>query len=359
MEGSHSGLVHRLGKAARSNPSRVRIPPPPQKLCYTDGMNKKKNIVAIVVLLVVAIAVWYALEHPASQPPTSSESSSTTEAQNANPIATVSYVCDGGKTIDAKFYQGSPKPPAGPGEPPTPGGSVEITLSDGRVMTLQQTLSADGARYSDGNPMVQGNETFVFWSKGNGALILENNQEKSYTGCILVAPDPGGLPQVYESGSQGFSVRYPAGYTVNPNFQYQELGPNNEINGVSFTIPSSTAAGTNLGQDSYISVEEIPNTEDCNAGLFLPPNSMTGVLGITTTTENGVTYSVASSTGAGAGNRYEETAYAIPGTNPCIAVHYFIHYGVIENYPAGAAKAFDRQSILDQFDAIRKTLTIQ
>ncbi len=322
--------------------------------------NKKKNIVAIIiVILVVVVAVGYALGHPANQPPAPTQSSSTSEAANVKPIATASYVCDGGKTIDAKFYQGSPKPPAGPNEPPIPGGSVEITLSDGRTMTLQQTLSADGARYSDGNPMIQGNETFVFWSKGNGALVLENNEQKSYTGCIIVSPDPGGLPQVYENGAEGFSIRYPAGYTVNPNFQYQELGPNNGINGVSFTIPSSTAAGTNLAQDSYISVEEIPNTKDCNAGLFLPPNSMTGVLGITTTTENGVTYSVASSTGAGAGNRYEETAYAIPGTNPCIAVHYFIHYGVIENYPEGAVKAFDRQSILDQFDAIRSTLTIQ
>jgi membrane-bound inhibitor of C-type lysozyme len=322
-------------------------------------MNKKKSIVAIVILLVVVIAVWYALEQPASQPSTSTQSSSTSEAQNTNPIATASYVCDGGKTIDAKFYQGQTKPPAGPNEPPIPGGSVKISLSDGRTMTLQQTLSADGSRYSNGNPMIQGNETFVFWSKGNGAFVLENGQQQTYSGCIAVVPDPGNLPGVYESGSNGFSIRYPAGYTVNPNFQYQELGPGKEISGVSFTIPTSTAAGTNLGRDSYVSVEEIPQTQECTADLFLPPNSMSGVLGVTTTTDNGVTYSVASSTGAGAGNRYVEVAYAIPGTNPCIAVHYFIHYGVIENYPQGAVRAFDEPALLDQFNAIRRTLTLQ
>ncbi len=322
-------------------------------------MSTKKNIAAVIVLVLVAIGVGYALAHPHNQPSSSTQSSSTTEMSVGQPIATASYVCDGGKTIDAKFYQGQTKPPAGPNEPPTPGGSAEISLSDGRTMTLQQTLSADGARYSNGNPMIQGNETFVFWSKGNGAFVLENGQQQTYSGCIAVVPDPGNLPQVYESGSNGFSIRYPAGYTVNPNFQYQELGPGKGISGVSFTIPTSTAAGTNLAPDSYVSVEEIPQAQACSADLFLPPNSMSGVLGVTTTTENGVTYSVASSTGAGAGNRYEEVAYAIPGTNPCIAVHYFIHYGVIENYPAGAVKAFDRQSILDQFDAIRKTLTIQ
>ncbi len=319
----------------------------------------KKNIISVIVLILVVVGVGYAIAHPQHQPSPATSSSSTNQTTAGEPIATASYVCDGGKTIDAKFYQGQAKPPAGPNEPPTPGGSVAIALSDGRSMTLQQTISADGARYSNGNPMIQGNETFVFWGKGNGAFVLENNQRQTYSGCIAVVPDPGNLPQVYESGSQGFSIRYPAEYTVNPNFQYQELGPGREIGGVSFTIPTSTAAGTNLAPDSYVSVEEIPQTQECTADLFLPPNSQTGVVGVTTTTDGGVIYSVASSTGAGAGNRYEEVAYAIPGTNPCIAVHYFIHYGVLENYPSGAVQAFNEPALLDQFNAIRRTLTLQ
>lgn len=35
-------------------------------------------------------------------------------------------------------------------------------ILDGKPLTLTQTVSASGARYSDG--------TFVFWSKGNGAF---------------------------------------------------------------------------------------------------------------------------------------------------------------------------------------------
>ena len=77
-----------------------------------------------------------------------------------------------------------------------------------------------------------------------------------------------------------------------------------------------------------------------------------------TITDNGTIYSVASSTGAGAGNRYEETVYALPGTNPCVAVRYFIHYGVIENYPAGTVQAFNQPALLATFDAIRRTLVI-
>lgn len=217
-----------------------------------------------------------------------------------------------------------------------------------------QTLSADGARYSDGEPSLNNDETFVFWNKGNGALVLENNEEKSYIGCIQVAPDPGGLTNVYGSGSKGFSIRYPEGYIVNPNYVYLTPGQDKEIRGVSFTVSPSMVKGTNLSQDSYISVEEIPDSSICAADLFLKGDQSGNV----TEADKGTTYSIASSTGAGAGNRYEETLYAVSGTNPCIAIRYSIHYGVMENYPKGAVQAFDEKKLLEEFDAIRRTLIV-
>ena len=271
------------------------------------------------------------------------------------PIAQAMYECDGGKTIEASYYAGTSTPSTSPDQPPMPGGSVAVTLSDGRTMTLAQTISADGTRYSNGDPSVQGSETFVFWSKGNGALVLENNQHQTYTGCIEIASDPGGLPQVYESGQNGFSIRYPAGYRVDDAYKYQELGPGKDISGVKFTIDPAIATGTNLASDSYLSVEQIPQDQNCSASSFLDLGNGGKV---STTTDNGTDYSVASSTGAGAGNRYEEWIYAIPGTNPCIAVRYFIHYGVLENYPAGMVQQFNEASLLQQFDTIRRTLTI-
>lgn len=99
-------------------------------------------------------------------------------------ISQAHYLCDDNKTIDATYYDGGPMPQPKPGEPPTPTGKVKIVLSDGRVLELKQTISADGIRYSNGNPMINGNETFVFWSKGNAALVLENGEENSYRNCI-------------------------------------------------------------------------------------------------------------------------------------------------------------------------------
>jgi membrane-bound inhibitor of C-type lysozyme len=304
-----------------------------------------KLIAWIIVIIVVVFGAWELYAHftPASSP------------VSAQPIAEAMYQCNDNKTIDATYYAGTSTPSTNPNTPPTPGGSVKVSLSDGRSFTLPQTVSADGARYSNGDPNVQGSETFVFWSKGNGALVLENNQDQTYTGCIEIAKDPGGLPQVYESGQNGFSMRYPSGYSVDEAYKYQEMGPGKSISGVKFTIDPSVATGTNLSSDSYFSVEQIPQTQNCSARLFL---DLANGGSVSTTTDNGVDYSVASSTGAGAGNRYEEWVYAIPGTNPCVGIRYFVHYGVLQNYPAGSVKEFDQASLLNTFDSMRRTLIL-
>ena len=84
-------------------------------------------------------------------------------------IAQVVYNCNDNKTIDATFYNGKSRS-VNPGEPPVPSGSVGIILSDGRSFNLPQTISADGGRYASND------ESFIFWSKGAGAFIEENNK---------------------------------------------------------------------------------------------------------------------------------------------------------------------------------------
>lgn len=74
------------------------------------------------------------------------------------------FTCDAGKTVAAVFHD-------------APQSSVELTLSDGRELTLPQTLSGSGARYANGD------ESFVFWNKGDTAFIEENGKT-TYNGCI-------------------------------------------------------------------------------------------------------------------------------------------------------------------------------
>ncbi len=298
-------------------------------------MNPRTTFIsAIVVVAIILFALVY------SRP--------TQKVVKQEPLASVSYICNAGKTIAAVYYKGDSKPAPSADLPPTPGGNVVLTLSDGRTMTLPQTISADGGRYANAD------ESFVFWSKGNGALVLENNQEKSYIGCILAAAQPEGsdLTQAYANSTYGFSLRTSEGYVRDESYRYIQR-PGRDISGIKFTIPSSVATGTNLSSDSYVSVEELPQATACSAQLFLDQ-----AVRAETIVDRDITYSVASTTGAGAGNRYYETVYALPGTNPCIAVRYFIHYGVIENYPAGLVREFDEPALIAQFDAIRRTLII-
>jgi len=297
-----------------------------------------KLFLAAVILAIIIAGWWFWHSHPSN------------EASNepaAEPISQVYYLCQDNKTIDAAYYTGHTAQ-TGPGEPPIPGGSVSLILSDGRQLELHQTISASGIRYANED------ESFVFWSKGNGAFITEGGQT-TYSDCIAIAPDTDGtLPQIYADAAKGFSIRYPAGYTLDANYQYQALGPGKEINGVKFIIPALMATGTNLSSfDTGVSVEQIPDEPDCNAGLFVYPGAKVELL-----SDNGVNYSVATTTDAGAGNFYEEHVWAIPGTNPCTAIRYLIHYTNIYNYTPGMVKEFDKSALINKFDKIRRSLIL-
>lgn len=148
-----------------------------------------------------------------------------------------------------------------------------------------------------------------------------------------------------------FSASYPTGYTVDERYAFQ-FNEDKAIQGVKFTIPGTMATGTNLSADSGISVEWLPRAQNCTADIYLRANVRAEAL-----TDAGMTYSVASSTEAAAGNRYEEIVYAYPTSEPCTAVRYFIHSTNIGNYEPGAVREFDRDALLREFDQIRRSIS--
>lgn len=169
--------------------------------------------------------------------------------------------------------------------------------------------------------------------------------------------------QTYRDEALGMSITIPTAlsataddtrYSVDTSYSYTALGPQNPIAGVKFTIPSSFATGTNMSRDTYISVEHLADAQECSAEAFLGTPSIP----LDIIQEGVVSYSFASTSEAGAGNRYDEYVYARQNTSTCIAVRYFIHYGAIENYNAGTVTAFDKDALIAKFDAIRKTLVV-
>ena len=160
--------------------------------------------------------------------------------------------------------------------------------------------------------------------------------------------------KTYLDPSLHYSIRYPADFSPNTAYSYTALGPGKDIHGVSFTVPSSMSAGTNLSSDTYLSVESMA-TSTCSALAFLDEPASTSTQ---TIVENGTTYEIAKGGGAAAGNFYEEYVYALPKTNPCIAIRYFIHSTNIGNYPPNTVKAYDKEALLSSFDEMRRSFTL-
>ncbi len=149
-----------------------------------------------------------------------------------------------------------------------------------------------------------------------------------------------------------FSLVYPQNFSVDDSYAYEQF-EGKPIHGVKFTIPLTMATGTNLSADTYLSVETLPRANSCSGDIYVVPNVRAEKL-----TENGVDYSLATTTEAAAGNRYEEMVYSLEGSKPCSAVRYFIHSLAIENFEPGAVREYDRSALLAAFDAIRQSLKL-
>lgn len=278
----------------------------------------QKIVIGVIGLVLVGAAAGYYLYGDSL--PTIGE----------KPLNSASFICDREKTIKADFYEKK----------------VALTLSDSRTLTLPQTISASGARYATEN------ESLVFWNKGDTAFITEGSQGETYSNCEIEVP--GQEPRSsYASSTMGISIKYPKSYTLSADYQY--LGfPKKPINGVKVLIPATMATGTNLSNfDTGVSVEQLPRAQSCTGDIFVVDN-----VKATSVTENGVSYSVATTSGAGAGNLYEEMVYAVSGSKPCTAVRYFIHSTNIGNFEPGVVREFDRTALLAAFDKIRASLVL-
>lgn len=124
------------------------------------NMSTQTAVIVLVVAMVIGVAGWVWLK------PTAQGTSLTGDTQlsqnDSGLIAAVHYSCDADKAIAASYYDAS----------------VVLILSDGRDMTLPQTISADGMRYANAD------ESFIFWSKGEGAFVDEGGAQ-TYSNCVV------------------------------------------------------------------------------------------------------------------------------------------------------------------------------
>ncbi len=159
------------------------------------------------------------------------------------------------------------------------------------------------------------------------------------------APVPAGSGWI-EFTIRDFVIAHPPDWRVDPHHTH-DLSP--PIHGVSFTVAPELVTGTNLGGDTALSVERVEG--QCSASRFLDQPEDEHMA-----SDAGRNYSVATAGDAGAGNRYEETVYALAHGKTCFGIRYFIHYAAIENFDPGSVRAFDRTALAAIFDRMRRSL---
>lgn len=176
----------------------------------------------------------------------------------------------------------------------------------------------------------------------------------SFMDLFAPAPEPAPVAQepaakTYATSTGGYSFEYPAAYALNEAYVYP-FGETKSISGVAVSAPAM--AGTNLSQ-ARLSVEQLPRAATCTADIFILDDVAASAL-----TDNGTQYSFATTSGAGAGNVYEESVYALPGSSPCTAVRYYIHSTNVGNAEPGTVTEFDRAKLLAELDQIRRSLKL-
>lgn len=315
----------------------------------------KKAAIAILLVIILGITLWYFLYQKDYQKNNTQTTNTSTSATNSTDnqagwsVETVAtYQCANNVSLKATFYKHSSQIETAPNEPPKPTGSVTLELPDGQKLDLPQTISADGGRYADAK------DEFVFWSKGNSALIQQNGSSSTiYQDCIVVEPKTGNLTQTFYNQNPGLTLRYPAGWQLaSSSDNAATAGLTSDAKVVAdITVPESMVKDTNLGADSGVRIAWLPQVNTCTPDAFL-----TDAGDISTSTLNGTSYLVSNTKDAGAGNRYSLTAYVREYAKPCIAVIEYVHTSVLENYPPGTVNAYDSTAFSNDFAAISDSI---
>jgi hypothetical protein len=166
-----------------------------------------------------------------------------------------------------------------------------------------------------------------------------------------------------DANNKGFSIAYPIDFSTNDNntrtlvddWATNAFGTTG-VKAFTLTVPKAFEPQTNFA-DATLTVGESANSvalKEC-----LTP-SMEGPSTFSTTTINGIPFSVFKISDAGAGNLYETTSYRTVHAGECYAVEYTIHSSQIANYPASYnLKSFDETKINSLMQNVIQTFKFQ
>ena len=290
---------------------------------------KKTSIVSVVVIILVLVAGYFLLCGTGRVSP-SGGNATTTGTITVNKSTT--YFCAEG-SFAATF--GASR--------------VILSLSNGQVLILPQTMSGSGARY-EGNGV-------VFWDKGGSAFVTQNGVS-TFTKCVAgtrVGSPAAGYTFTDDAGT--FSFSYPSFATFFGNDSGYTSLWSSQTDAPGFLVAVVTLLGSYMPKTNFSDARFTIGTSastgairDCETTV--PGDSVT----LSSTTINGVHFTKLTSTDVGAGNYYETTSYRTIRDSQCYAVEYTIHSANILNYPTDSGiKAFDKAKIQTILEGVARS----
>jgi hypothetical protein len=161
---------------------------------------------------------------------------------------------------------------------------------------------------------------------------------------------PGTPSTQYSDAQYKFTIMRPQTSMIATS-SFDGFLPITHIPVVGFILPKSLFQGSNL-VEAGVFIGASAEADAVNA--CLGPSDQETPHG--TTTINGVIYQVFSSTGAGAGNTYEENSLRTVRNGTCFEIVELLHSGNIGNYPTGQVKQFDQNLYHTMLDSMVHTL---
>lgn len=192
---------------------------------------------------------------------------------------------------------------------------------------------------------------YGFWAGKKTPRAITQTVNSSTTGTVTGSDAPGYA--LYTDSAKTFSFAFPT-----------DLSPATTTTADIWSAPMGTK-GTTFAK-IIVPARVQPKTNFVEAwftvGASADPAAVTGctktLSGETATTTaqlGNTTFTKIQFTGAGAGNYYHTTSYRTIHNSQCYAVEYTIHYGNIQNYPAGAVKQFNEASVTATLDEIARS----
>ncbi|MCL5733990.1 MAG: hypothetical protein M1274_00130 [Actinobacteria bacterium] len=157
----------------------------------------------------------------------------------------------------------------------------------------------------------------------------------------------------YEDEKLGFSIGRPASSPVLTK-GFEQYLPLTQTPVIGFTLTPELFQGTNLiDAGVYIGA----SADKAIVDKWDQPVADSGEESVAKTKINGLEFAVFTSTGAAAGNIYDQKVYRVVNDGTCFEIVELLHSGNIANYEKGKAVEFDKAEFQGYLEAMVQTFS--